>query len=348
LAWKDLDHTLARELAAAAENLPPEKLTEEMICDALRARGYLWFDDEKSVDRPTVAGTLLLAKKPSIGLLQARVQMDAFVGVEPDPRPLDSVIEDMPITLIEKRASAFVRRNSKQPLVVHGWKRIEQDPMPMDAVREAVVNAVAHRDYEMTGAKIVIQLFVDRLVVTSPGFPPGGAEAMDEIRSGKAMSRARNPLIVQAFVLLKLMEERGSGISRIRREMTENGYEEPEFNLTRDSFAVTLWYGTKIYGHSTAGTAAPEEPAQTREPRTDWNNDPNLSANERVVLDFISENGHSTRAQCEEHTKLSQAGIGKILSGLVAKGYLNKTGFGKGTGYIIAKVDQSPKNVGVK
>ena len=328
LTWNDLDDGLAHRLAALAEEKAPEQLTEEMLFDALRSRGYLWFDSTKSVDRPTIAGSLLLAKVPSKVLPQARIQMDAFAGIEPDASPLDSVIDDLPLPLLVDRAIAFVRRNTRRPLIVQGSQRIEKDALPTEAIREAVVNAIAHRDYEVSGAKVVVELFADRLVVSSPGLPPGG-QTIDTIRSGRARSRTRNPLVVQGLVFLGFMEERGSGIRRIREAMTKNGLDEPIFDLVGDEFAVTLWFPKEV------SVDLPQ-----RESR--WNGDTNLSMNERAVLDFIRESGFGTTARCVDHTRLSRAAISKILSGLVEKGWLNKTGSGNGTRYYLTETGSAP------
>ena len=321
LTWNDLDHDLARRLAALAEEKSPEKLTEEMLFDALRSRGYLWFDVAKSVDRPTIAGALLLAKTPSKALPQARIQMDAFVGIEPDASPLDSVIDDLPLSLLVDRAIAFVRRNTRRPLIVQGSRRIEKDALPPEAIREAVVNAVAHRDYEATGAKVVVELFADRLVVSSPGLPPGG-QTLDTIRSGKARSRTRNPLIVQGLVLLGFMEERGSGIRRIREAMTKNDLDEPLFDVNGDEFAVMLRFPME-----TVGGLAKQE--------SRWNDDANLSMNERAVLEFIQENGFGTTALCVERIGRSRKTISEMLTGLAQKGFLEMEGSGRKTRYVL-------------
>ncbi|HBT75832.1 MAG TPA: ATP-dependent DNA helicase [Planctomycetaceae bacterium] len=316
LAWGDLNYDLARQLAALAEEKSPEQLTDEGMLDALQSRGYLWFDMLKNVDRPTIAGSLLLANAPSKALPQARIQMDAFAGTEPDASPLDSVIDDLPLPLIVDRAIAFVRRNTRKPMIIQGSRRVEKDALPPEAIREAVVNAVAHRDYEVSGAKIVLELFADRLVVSSPGLPPGG-QSIETIRAGKARSRTRNPLIVQGLTFLGFMEERGSGIRRIREAMTKNGLGEPKFELVGDEFTVTLELSTEGLNETKEGQSS------------------NLSMNERMVLDFVRENGYGTTSLCVERTKLSRGTITGMLKRLVNEGFLTMEGTGRGTRYMV-------------
>ena len=324
LTWKDLDHDLARQLAAIAEEKSPDQLTEEILLDALRSRGYLWYDAIKKEDRPTVAGSLLLASSPSKALPQTRVQMDAFVGTEPDASPLDSVIIDLPLPLLVDRTIAFVRRNTRKPLVIKGSRRIEKEVLPSEAIREAIVNAVAHRDYEETGSKVIVELFADRFVVSSPGQPPGD-QKMETIQSGRARSKARNPLTVQGLAFFGFMEERGSGIRRIREAMLKNGLDEPEFELVDGEFIVTLLLDNKL-DLQPSGFAG-----QTKV----WESDPNLSINERSVLNYIVENGFGTTSLCVEKLKLSRGTIVSIFKRLTNEGYLRAEGAGRGKRYFV-------------
>ncbi len=88
-----------------------------------------------------------MAKSPSKAFPQARVQLDAYVGETRDARPLDSILVDKPLPAAIEQAVAFIRRNTAQPLKVEGLRRVNAEAFPQDALREAIVNAVAHRDY---------------------------------------------------------------------------------------------------------------------------------------------------------------------------------------------------------
>ncbi len=103
----------------------------------------------------------------------------------------------------------------------------EDIPLVPDAViREALVNAVIHRSYAITGASVMLEVFSDRVDITSPGTLPNHMTA-EEARSGGAV-RSRNELIATAMVVLGMMERRGRGWLLMRRAMREFNGTEPE------------------------------------------------------------------------------------------------------------------------
>ncbi len=239
MTMADLEPELTVRLASVAEARPREQLDKPMVERALLSRGYLWWDDRGQQVRPTCAGVLLMATRPSVAFPQARLQMDAFTGDETDPNPYDSVFIDAPLPKALEQAVAFVRRNTAHPLVVKGLRRIDTSAYPEEALREGIVNALAHRDYSNGAAKIVIELFRRRLQITSPGLPPGG-QPIELIAEGRALSRPRNPLVVQGLTWLDLMDDRGSGIKRMRAAMAERNLDPPEFGLEFDAITLSL------------------------------------------------------------------------------------------------------------
>ena len=174
LSWADLDHDLARDMMAAAEDTDKERIPAAGLPRLLLSRGYLWKDAARDVLRPTVAGALLLAAHPSAALPQARLQLDAYAGTDRSADPIDSVFLDAPLAQMVEQAVAFVRRHTARPLAVKGLKRQNISAYPPEALREIIVNALAHRDYADPGAKVNVEGFADRLRVSSPGMPPGG------------------------------------------------------------------------------------------------------------------------------------------------------------------------------
>ena len=176
---------------------------------------------------------------PVQGLSQARIQLDAYQADKRDARPLDSVLVDAPLSSAIEQAVAFIRRNTSHPLKIEGLRRVATELYPQEALREAMVNAVAHRDYENAGVKITVEVFADRVVFSSPGLPPG-KQRIERIARGEGRSKARNPLVVQGLTWLEFMEERGSGIRRMREVMERQRLDLPRFALIEDEFTVTL------------------------------------------------------------------------------------------------------------
>ena len=113
--------------------------------------------------------------------------------------------------------------------------RQENSVIPRNVLREALVNAVAHRDYALTGASVMLEVFSDRVEVTSPGTLPNHMTA-DSVING-SLPRSRNEWMANAMVDYRLMEQRGRGWPLMRREMrTFNGTEPELVNSAEGNF----------------------------------------------------------------------------------------------------------------
>lgn len=122
--------------------------------------------------------------------------------------------------------------------VYEGILRKDVPLVPERAAREALVNAVAHRDYAITGSKVLLEVFKDRLVVTSPGTLPNSMKPESVLAGGHP--RSRNELVANFLLVSRLMEWRGRGLPIIRREMQEFNGTNPELVDERDGRYVRL------------------------------------------------------------------------------------------------------------
>lgn len=142
-----------------------------------------------------------------------------------------------------KSGSEFIRNNSKVRFVKEAQYRVDKPDYAERAVTEALVNALIHRDYIVLGSEIHIDMFDDRVEITSPGGMFGGGSIQEyDIYSMRSMRR--NPIIADLFHRMKYMERRGSGLRKIVTE-TEKlpGYSEkykPEFFSSALDFRVVL------------------------------------------------------------------------------------------------------------
>ena len=119
-----------------------------------------------------------------------------------------------------------------------GIRRVEQPLLPVDALREAVTNAVIHRDYAITASAILVDLFSDRLEITSPGRLPNGMTVAKVQRGG--ISRPRNRLMADYAVDVRLMERRGMGWPAIEDAMGKFNGTSPRIEEYRDERAVRV------------------------------------------------------------------------------------------------------------
>ena len=198
---------------------------------------------------PTNAAILLFGKHPQRFTLPSEVKCAHFHGTEvAKPIPSHQVYKGTAFELVDQ-AIDFVM--SKINLSVGTRKHGPQAPVkyeiPREVVAEAIVNAVAHRDYNSNGS-VQVMLFTDRLEVWNPGtLPP--ALTLDKLREPHSSIPA-NPLLAGPLYLTKYIERMGTGTGDMIRRCRAIGLPEPEFSLT-DSFVTTIWrpagqVGTKL------------------------------------------------------------------------------------------------------
>ena len=137
-----------------------------------------------------------------------------------------------------ENAETFIKNNSKLGWGIHGMKRVEIADYPVRAIREAIVNAIIHRDYQIIGSEIHIDIFDNRLEITSPGGMIDGS-LVQNLDITKISSMRRNRVISDIFNRLHFMERRGSGLTRIIESY--NDYDiKPKFSSDTSSFKVVF------------------------------------------------------------------------------------------------------------
>lgn len=185
---------------------------------------------------PTVGGMLLFGQDRDRHFPDAWIQAGRFVGTNRS-RILDQAeIRSLPVHAIEE-AIAFVERHTLHGAEIGRVRRTERPNLPPVAVREAVINAVAHADYAQRGAPIRLAIFDDRLEVENPGLLPFGLTVEDLPRG---VSKLRNRVIGRVFHALGLVEQWGSGIQRMAGACREIGLGPPRFEEIATRFRVTL------------------------------------------------------------------------------------------------------------
>ncbi len=188
--------------------------------------------------RLSVAGLLLFGKKPQDHLYHARISAVRWLGLEAAEEILDR--QEITGRLAEQieQAGKFVIRNTRLSTSINGIQQTDTYEYPRPALREAIVNAVAHRDYSLDGAQILLYVFDDRLEIRSPGALPNGV-TLQNIRTH--YSRPRNETIARVLFNLGYVNTLGSGIPRMIRLMREHSAREPDFEVSGQQFLVRLW-----------------------------------------------------------------------------------------------------------
>ena len=150
----------------------------------------------------------------------------------------DKEFSDASLISLLSDAESFIRNNSKKPWTVRGMRREEKSDYPFKAVREVLVNAMVHRDYQIIGTDIHVDMFDDRLEITSPGGMLSGSR-IQELDLRRVPSMRRNEIISDIFGRLHYMDRRGSGIGRILNSYAEF-IQKPQFFSTEYYFQVVL------------------------------------------------------------------------------------------------------------
>ena len=219
---------------------------------------------------PSAGGLLLFGVRPKRYLPQAGISAAAYTGAEKDydareravlrgaavslfPEPIDQMgraYPGLPPTFSEaggtvesgviEQAMDFVRRNiTITALIDNGGRRLERWDYPVEAVREAVVNAVAHRDYTISVMDIELSIYSDRLEIISPGRLPNTV-TVDKMRAGYRASR--NELIKEVLRDYGYVEATGLGVPRkIIAGMRQHNGTEPDLVEEESRFIVRLW-----------------------------------------------------------------------------------------------------------
>ena len=203
-------------------------------------------------DSASVAGLLLFGENPNRRLPQAGVTAAAFPGVGKDYNMVDEERIRGPLTPIVSKSDSvvdkgvidrtidFVKRNMGSVAWIEGARRRRKEALPLAAIREAVVNAVVHRDYAREMTDIEVSLYADRLEVISPGRLPNGVTV--EKMKGGVVRVARNGLLKEILRDYRYIEHQGMGVrTRIIESMRSHNGTEPDLVEEEDRFVVRLW-----------------------------------------------------------------------------------------------------------
>lgn len=205
-------------------------------------------------------------------------------------------------------AFSFLSLNNNLRSTFDGLRRIDYADYPEEALREALLNAVVHRDYDYSGS-IIINIYDDRMEFISLGGLVKGL-TLEDIKGG--VSQPRNTVIANVFYRLELIESYGTGIQRMLESYAGSGFE-PEFAPAPASFVVML----------------PNRNAEKNQA-----DDLDLSREEKV-LRLLTERGSISRKDVEQFLGCSSFPANQVLKLLLEQGRIVKTGAARGTKYIL-------------
>jgi ATP-dependent DNA helicase RecG len=297
----------------SALNLPGVESPDKKLRILLQ-RGCLQSDHDTL--RPTYAALLLFGRHPQRWLPSASILAARFSGVSFGDRFVKQEIAgSLPEQL--RQAEVFANDNLRRVVRLVGLAHQETLEYPFEAVRELLVNAVAHRDYNLQGDSIHLNIFSDRLEVSSPGGLPGPVTLQNLLEA----RYSRNPVIVQVLSDLGFVERLGYGLDRVVRLMRQTGLREPRFEEVAGNFRVTLFRELSL---------------QRPEPDLSQYLDLNLNPRQEMALSHLAQHKRITNRDYQELSPdVHPETLRRDLADLVSKGVLLKIGDKKATYYIL-------------
>lgn len=314
---EDLDFQKVAEYIEAL-NLPGEVDPQEIL---LR-RGCLRREAQRSHAetqlRPTYAAILLFGRSPQRWLPNATILAARFTGATFADRYLK---QDISGTLPDqlRQAEVFVRENLRTVVRLVGLRHQEASEYPLEAVRELLVNAVAHRDYNQQGDNIHLNIFAGRIEVHSPGELPGPVNLTNLLKA----RFSRNAVIVQVLSDLGYVERLGYGLDRVVSVVRQNGLPPPRFEEVAGSFRVTLF-----------GEQKPQRAG--RQPDLAAYRELDLNARQERALEYLVTHGRITNSDYQELSPdVHPETLRRDLADLVSRDVLIKVGDKRATYYIL-------------
>jgi ATP-dependent DNA helicase RecG len=188
----------------------------------------------------TRAAVVLFAKEVPGGYLQCVIRMARFGGIEKSGFLDNKHFFGNAFQLLTE-AEAFINRHTAvmSHFTLGMMTRIDEPEYPFEAIREALINALVHRDYGSLGGSVTLTIYDDRLEIASTGILPEGM-LLEDLKKPH-MSHPRNPRLCNVFLRRGLVEQMGIGTQEIVRACAAEKMREPEFFEQAGAFVVRLW-----------------------------------------------------------------------------------------------------------
>ncbi|MGL4669513.1 MAG: ATP-binding protein [Methanobacteriaceae archaeon] len=327
---------ISRELASSLENFD-EKVNQESSIDDLDLEQVNYFRKESGKSQITEetlkdfildiakvgvksngkinitnAGLLFFGKNPKKFIRQHEIKMVRFQGTD-RVHVIDSCEISYPMLKMLDEADAFIKKQTNMGQRIEGFNRIDMPEYPYEALREATINALAHRDYKLDTSSIALYIYKNRVEITNPGGlkPP---MTLKLIKQEANHYEHRNEKICDLFNRSQKMEKYGSGITKMNTEMEEIGLGKPEYlaeeNLFRTTFRNKIINKEKIQPKKYNALNLKELGL----------NDRQISALEKIINDDII----YSIDRYVEYFGVSRQTAGKDLNLLVEKGLIDK------------------------
>jgi ATP-dependent DNA helicase RecG len=221
-----------------------------------------------------------------------------------------------------ERALIFLQRNLRMRYVISGIRRENIPELPLEALREAVINAVCHRDYAEEGASVMVEIFDNRIDITNPGGLPKGLTK----ENFGTISVARNGVIANLLHRARYIEKMGTGIPRMRHAADTSRMPAPTFSFDgffRISFPRPVLAADEI---APTGETVQETGEKTREKTRERTGEKTVGKTRGLLLDTIRTNPLVTTRELAQVAGISPRGVEWQLEQLKKGGIIKRNG----------------------
>jgi ATP-dependent DNA helicase RecG len=293
----------------------------------------------RQVLRPTNAGLLLFGKEPQEFLPHAQVvcvQYGDEIGLR---RYLDRRTLSGNLAQLVDKSADYLRLNIKTAGIIHEFSRQDVPAYSLEVLREAVVNAIVHRDYSLVGENVRILIYPDRIEVHNPGLLMPGVD-LDALKRGEQLSRPRNPVLVDILASLpgNYMEKLGSGINFMITESYRLGKPEPVFKLQGEFVVIFRQEQSPAQNlpqlstlTSQSNIPLPSLRVSDEQERVDMTQ----RQRQELALHYIRENGSITNKEYRTITGASDNTALRDLEMLLERGSIRASGKRRGRKYFL-------------
>lgn len=264
---------------------------------------------------PTGFGTILFGKQPRDVLPQAGLLGTIYyANGEQETSDFDG-----PIVLIPGLVEKWLE--SKLPHIIDRsrMQRSERPALPFELVREAVVNALVHRNYDIIGAKCQLGVTEDTITVKSPGAPLPPI-TLEQLQSFKAPMLSRNPELHYVFARMKLAEERGLGMRTFGTLPEQHGLPLPKYAFEDPYLVLTLYRSRESVAHTLDSKILES-----------------LTEDEKAGWLFLATKTTTTRSEYAKHMGFDDRKAQRHLKHFVELGLLHRIGAGPTTEYQVIR-----------
>ena len=253
------------------------------------------------------AGVLLFCKEITKFFINATITCVLYQGRD-KYKILDRKEFDTDLYSNFQNTVLYLQSKLNTEFIIKGGPREERLELPEEALREALLNAIAHRSYFVSGANILVEIFSDRVEITNPG---GLVKGMSKKDLGKK-SLSRNNLLFGLMQRMNLVEKVGSGIRRMKKAMEDYNLRGPKFKINKNWFVIIFGRKKRIPERLVEGLVE------------------GLVESQKKILMLISKNPRISKKELAISIGISTTAIDKNISQLKKKGFLKRVGPAKG------------------